>query len=466
MSFPIIDIHLHPTLKPYGHSFYPNEKLTDATSEACLWRSDPPSLIDEALENTAGFPPYRQADFSSLVRGGANVSIVSLYPIERGFVKPNLPKLIDDFLIDLVSQFGKIRIKNIQSDSFNYFDDLNQEYAYLKKLDGRVPENGVLKYQLIKDGSPLEAGSSANSLLIIPSIEGAHCFCNGNDVTNPAAWGGVEDRIKAVKNWEHPPFFITFNHHFYNGLASHAKSLFETIAKLLDQRFNMNQPVEGNKYITSTGYQVMDLLYTTTNGRRILIDIKHMAKGTRQEFYQWRKQQYPDVPIVCSHSGVYEYYKEEINLDANDIDEICNSNGLIGIEIDQRILGYNASGNRFIKWLSNIFKSSEKSDEFWAEYFWKNVLYIAERCYDRDKTKDPWRIICLGTDFDGVINPLNKFRTAVTYQNLAQSLLYYVQRYWSGSSKIPKNHLGKDAHDVVYSIVYANARDFIGAHYR
>ncbi|MBI3219081.1 MAG: hypothetical protein HYZ44_06195 [Bacteroidetes bacterium] len=64
------------------------------------------------------------------------------------------------------------------------------------------------------------------------------------------------------------------------------------------------------------------------------------------------------------------------------------------------------------------------------------------------------KIICLGSDLDGVINPLNQFRTATNYQRLANALLLHVQDYWSsGSSKIPKGHLNLDAHNVEYQII-------------
>lgn len=75
-------------------------------------------------------------------------------------------------------------------------------------------------------------------------------------------------------------------------------------------------------------------------------------------------------------------------------------------------------------------------------------------------------MICLGSDLDGVINPLNKFRTASDFQYLAEALLQYVQEYWNAShSAIPKNHLSMDAHDVVYQIMYSNALNFIKANY-
>jgi hypothetical protein len=94
-------------------------------------------------------------------------------------------------------------------------------------------------------------------------------------------------------------------------------------------------------------------------------------------------------------------------------------------------------------------------------------LFVAEQCYALDSSKNPWQMICLGSDLDGVINPLNKFRTASDFQNLADALFQYVQEYWSsGNSIIPKNHINLDAHDVVYKIMYSNALNFIIKNYQ
>ncbi|GHM99165.1 hypothetical protein WSM22_06550 [Cytophagales bacterium WSM2-2] len=473
MAFPIIDIHFHSTLKPFGQSFYPNENPKDACSEACIWRSDPPTDEDEVLENLVGFPPYRQSDFSSLMRGGVNVAVVSLYPIETGFVNPTVLSSLARYSVDLIALFGRKRVDYIKSPSFNYFKDLNDEYNYLLLLDKKIPTNGRSQYNLVDSGAALTQALPTESLNIIVSIEGAHVFCNGHDVKDPNNWSTLDADVRSVKAWKYPPFFITLNHHFNNSLASHAQSLFVKVLgkDLFDQKEAMETPYQENgKYISPRGEKVIDLLYATDNGRRIFIDIKHMAKETRKEFYQYRAaKNYNNIPIICSHSATVNFYNHSLNLDKDDIEAIYNSNGLIGIELDQRVLGYNdgEKGSRFWNWIKNIFKSSSQKDKFWSGYFWKNILVIAEQCYTMDNTQNPWRLICLGSDLDGIINPLNKYRTTNEFQNLANALLADVQDYWNnGNSKIPQNHLGIDAHDVVYQIMYANALGFIQQNYK
>jgi hypothetical protein len=470
MTIPIADIHLHPTMKPYGHSFYKNENKTDLHSSACIWHPDPPSDIEELEENILGFPPYRECDFTTMVDGRVNVAVAALYPVETGFVNPTIFKPESKELMDMITLFGRYRIDYLKSSSYNYYEDLKNENAYLLALNGKPPVNGLHQYELIAHGKDLATPSS--NIRVLVSIEGAHVFCNGTNVEDEKAWTGLKERIEEVKHWEYPPFFITFCHHFYNGLASHAQSLFIKVLgkELLDQTHMMDQPVSGSYYITPRGYEVIDQLYSITNGKRILIDIKHMAKNTRAEFYAYRKtKRYDSIPLISSHSGLFDFYNENINLNSEDVKEIYRSKGLIGIELDQRIVGYNQQQgkNRFWNWLTGIFRSRQSNDILWAEYFWKNISTIAEQCYDLDPNSDPWKIICLGSDFDGIINPLNKFRTSADLQALAETLLKYLTAYWaSGNGKIPKYYLSIDAHDVVYQIMYKNAYDFIELNYQ
>ena len=465
----ITDIHFHPTLKPFGNSFTPGTKTDDVNSPACIWHSDPPDVDDELAENILGFAAYRESDFSTLVNGSVGVGVVALYPVETGFVHPEIFKPEAKELIEMVTLLGNDCIDFLRSPSYNYFEYLKREYNYLLSLDNKIPVHGNQKYDLVRSGPDLVANQ--NELLkVIVSIEGAHVFCEGNDVKSETAWRNMEANVKEVKQWKYPPFFITFCHHFNNSLASHAKSLFiDVLGKsLLDQSEGLDRPLENGKYITTRGYQLIDLLYATDNGRRILIDLKHMAKATRQEFYEYHRLKYSSVQIIFSHGATTNFYNKNINLDPDDIKEISLSKGLIGIELDQRILGYNDQhkGNRFWNWLLDIFRSSAKKDYLWAEYFWRNILVIAETCYDLNPDEDPWKIICLGSDLDGIINPLNRFRRSDKLQNLAAGLLKYLNQYWSsGKNKIPANHKGISAQQVIDGIFSTNAYDFIVRNY-
>lgn len=475
-----IDIHVHTTIKPYGKSYYVNNAVGiennsfDLTSESSVWYKDKVGvIIDKLLENTVGFSAYRQSDFTSLVDGGVRVIMVSLYPIEKGFflTKQNLSKHLREYIGNWITMIGQARINDVLSDDFDYWEDLKFEYDFLKLLDNKVPTYGNKRFKLVGAYHQIDL-SVPDVVYVVLSVEGAHAFCEGTNTVDANNWANLVQNIALLKDptrWPHTPFFITFGHHFYNGLCAHAESLPDALKKFVDQDTGMQKPVEGNNYITGIGYQLIDLLYSTSNGKRILVDIKHMAKSTRKEFYAYHAVKYANVPIIYSHGGVRDSDKsylhdKEINLDKEDISYICKSNGIIGLEIDQRIVGYNENKNRFWKWLTRPFKSRRERNKEWTEPFWNNLIYIAEYCHQNVDSANPWRFLCLGTDYDGIINPLNEFRTADTLPKLREALIGFLNDYWNGSPIIP-NNTGGTVEQVVDQIVYQNAWDFMANNY-
>lgn len=474
----VADLHIHPNIKGYGNSKTKNSKPFSIDDPSCLWYQDLPTKKDESVENLLGFTPYRQSDLSTCSQSHVNIACVSLYPLEKGFMdirNKSLLNLFEKLIATLVSGIGSKRVEEIRADNFNYFDDLVSEYTYLTELDGRPPTGGQQAYQLCRSGNALLQAPS-NTVQLIVSIEGAHALCNGSDTLNPENWQGVEDRIKAIKDWLHPPFFITLAHHFYNGLCTQAKSLFDISGKLLNQDLGTRDydlPVEDaiTSPIQEIGLKVIEHLLSTTNGRRILIDVKHMSLDARKQYYQLLNTTYSseNIPVICSHGALAlsesGFYYHQVNMElATDIQMIYATGGLIGIEMDQRILGYNK--NRFWKWAGNIFKGAEKQAFEEAGYFWNQVINIAEYAFQNGFANDPWKCICLGSDYDGIINPLNRYRDASTLNNLFQQLEQHLNLYWSeANTVIPKNHNGITAAQVIEKIRYTNMKDFIIQHY-
>lgn len=467
-STPIIDLHIHSTLKPYGNSFYENNDPTIFTNSSCIWFFDYRGRIDTGIENTLGISRYRQSDFSSLTNGQVKVALVSLYPIEKDFFKLTGWALrpFEAFIAQFASMLGKKRIENIRRDNFDYFKDLCEEYEFLCCLNKQ--ERNSRTYTVLADADGLK---TISNLLVIPTIEGCHAFCNGNDPTKASAWSTMEANVAEVRNWEHPPFFVTFAHHFYNGLCTHAKSLYDTAGKILDQSYGMRDG-KGNYTdnlppISDIGRELIaTLLKRDTDGRRILIDVKHMSLEARQEYYTILDD-YPDVPVIWSHGAVDMDNNAEINLRLDiDVAVIYKTNGIIGIEIDQRILGYNK--NRLIKWLKGKIRPGRRAYND-AAYFFIQIIAIAEYAYKNPPANypenDPWRCIALGSDYDGIINPLNAYPDATSLTVLYQYLIVHLNEYWENKSAvIPK--AGLDAADVIYRIMYKNAYCFIKKHYR
>lgn len=467
-STPIVDIHIHSTLKPFGNSFYANTNPKIVNDAACVWSIDRATETDKFFENALGISRYRQSDFTTLVQGQVKIGIVSLYPVEKQFIqikKQNL-RFAEDFLAQFSSLLRRNRIDKIKNDDFNYFEDLQKDYHFLTLLNNQPAIGGSRFYTLVGQFSDI---TNETNLLIIPSIEGCHCFCDGNDTRNPTNWDKLELNVLKVKNWDNAPLFVTMAHHFYNGLCTHAKSLFDKSGDLLDQSYGMRDyNVIANddlSPISAIGYKLIDYLLSEANGKRILIDVKHMSKEARKAYYYYLDSNYTGVPVLWSHGAVNTEHDYEINLDFDDVRKIYETVGLIGIEIDQRILGYNSK--RFKKWFNRIFTGSKKEAYEDAQYFWNQIITIAEYAYKNELFNDnPWECICLGSDYDGVVNPLNRYRDASSLTTLYQNLLIYQEEYWrSANTVIPREYKNYKTADVIYNIMYKNAYTFIQNYY-
>ncbi|GAB3929509.1 hypothetical protein [Larkinella terrae] len=245
----------------------------------------------------------------------------------------------------------------------------------------------------------------------------------------------------------------------------------------------------------------------THETKPILIDVKHMSVYTRLHYYRFREQlaitnpAVEQLPIMTSHTGFTFYTLDDylqnkrfrstpdtengvpiskvapenrrigrtndiinkglfgnpwtINLFDEEIVEIMLSKGLIGISLDQRILG-----------ASNLAIDSNRDPFFEEEYIarpeWEKMFRdgklpgateslfggIAPSKQERHimllclhlvhaarvgyaglnwiENTSPWDHLCIGSDFDGLINPINGFDNVIDLNKLQGQLLKYL----------------------------------------
>jgi hypothetical protein len=132
------DIHCHPTLKAYGHSFPGRQNSSNLKSKSSVWFYDPPNVFEKLIDLIGGLVKYRQSSFSSQGFGNTGIVFASLYPMERVFFDNKLGTGdISDLLLNFITSIGRDRIDFVQSVT-DYFPDLVNEYNYLKQLDGKI----------------------------------------------------------------------------------------------------------------------------------------------------------------------------------------------------------------------------------------------------------------------------------------------------------------------------------------
>jgi hypothetical protein len=187
-----------------------------------------------------------------------------------------------------------------------------------------------------------------------------------------------------------------------------------------------------------------------------------------------------------------------INLMDDDIEEVLKSGGLIGISLDVRILGWQRG-------IGQIFKDEDREELItWQDFrhFFPhrvarieadiaalesytfpepderhplalcfNILHVAWVGKTLTGT-DPWKHLCIGSDFDGLIDPLINCRTAERLPNLEKILLKWLPIAESAYREenaagplLPRDNKGnidqKAFKVLVTDLMFENGRRFI-----
>lgn len=486
----IVDLHTHSQMKAYAHCFTakgptrPN--ADDPLRKNSVWRTDWPTAGDirKNVHGLFGLTHFTQADMVTCLRGNVQVTFSSLYPLEKGFTYPfNSNGKLADTIINCVTQFGKPRI-NFTQGTKDYFPDLVNEYEFQQAQAGIVKEimGRKYRYQFVNSYDELEllinqSPADVRDMALINSIEGAHCFGTGLPPYDlPKKLPLIKNRIRKVKTeWKYPPFFITLAHHFYNEICGHAKSL-GPAGKLLNQRKGMNTG------FTEEGEQILRLLLDDTVGPRVLIDIKHMSLASRKRYYQILQREYGfSVPIIVSHGCVTGYHnridrknqpstlpgaphkkfcRDDINFYDFEIVNIKNSEGIFGIQLSENRIG--SKPERLKAKRAEPRKILFHS----AKLVWNQIQHIAEVLDHHGHFA--WGLQSIGSDFDGIIDPIDGFFTTMHYENLSYFLLMHAHNYVTREMphRIKHDFNRIDPEEIVDRFMRENAVDFLRRNFR
>ena len=263
-------------------------------------------------------------------------------------------------------------------------------------------------------------------------------------------------------SWQYPPFFVAPAHHFRNYIAGHAYSLPKVIRALLNQKEGVNTG------ITELGLEVIGKLLD----HKILIDIKHMSRQSRRDYYQLLKSPaYRNIPILASHTSVNGYpdvYSDadleedhgvffglDINIFDNEILLIARSGGIIGIQLDERRI----ASRQELKKVKNDLPEEDKL-RLLSGFVWNQVAYIAILLDSADLSA--WDCETIGSDYDGMVDPLNGFWTAKEYKLLYDHLLIHARAYLAGPGqqfKLEENNIS--AEEILDKLFSKNALHFL-----
>lgn len=476
-----VDIHCHPSGKPYmsGRNNPVHTPFESYNNEIKSWLL---SRLNRQIENIAQVKLGTQSNFDNLHKGKVRLVIASLTPLEKAFLVANLrpDSFLNDNLKSLVSEtkvpwedtvktavinaltgFYTDDIDFVKKMMLNYFQEgLLPEYRYLTKFHNQKNKKETYTIKFVKNYAQIEEAFNSNTdtLCILVSIEGAHTLSgrvpnmaflkrdqgmsHKNDPPDFTTLIEYVNNIEAMKKWEFVPFFITLNHHFWNGLGGHAKSLMKLVGTIVSQSEGVN---EGLKEL---GKEVIKLLLKKTNGPRVLIDIKHMSPKCRKDFYAFIETEYwkkgDKFPLICSHTGVVSkcrtldalmlqdddaelhdnsnyLHENSINICAEDILKIAETNGLIGIQLDEKRI----AGNTII----SVIKNNKQLGS--ADLRLQFVKVLCANLFEIVKTvnsKLGWNLISIGSDYDGLINHLDFYPTTAEMPVLRKDVLKFLKK--------------------------------------
>jgi microsomal dipeptidase-like Zn-dependent dipeptidase len=530
------DLHCHAHMRSYLCLLQQREKM-EALDQYHPWTVIASNI--SRLKNVDRAAGYSQSDLVALWNSGSRLIWNALYPIERGFFmtlqEPTVGKFpflrnvvrvathhkapLRTLMQHLVMRIPTATIDYVRSDTYDYWQFLQEEYAYISSKSGvrtrnevytlgaarRVFENNERRrdkypdyyhaegtYQIPRNRAEAKAIAQQNKdvMLMALSIEGAHVFGAETEAETT-----VLERVDYIKKaWEYPLFFITYSHHFNNDLCGHAHSLPDAASVILKQDEGMGAG------FTPMGWKVLRKLLALDEqnnpapeeGHRILIDLKHMSPRGRQEYYtkivRPCLQKGDVIPLIASHCGyaprktleeVIAFEPEErdglrietpdglfnawgINMCDEDIHIIYETGGLFGLSFDKRIMG--VAGKKSLK-------KKENTNNIHA--LWNNIKAVLHVIYHREdltptEKRRAWDLLAIGTDFDGYIDPINTYKTAIELNQFKTDLLAEIKKA-AASEQPPLCAAGFDAEFtpelVVDKICYNNALAFTLKHY-
>lgn len=427
-----------------------------------------------------------------------------------------------DYLLSLFIHFKPNRIRELKGQE--YWHTFHQEYRAYKSENNRLGEikgDNLTEIASVIQRSPssfpdnfkaLETGSytiadknwsgslpGGDSILTILTIEGIAIVTQtkSNAVNRRHGTKLLEEseifrRLKYLKD-RIPLFFITFSHHFSSGVCGHSRSTPDK-ARYLGL---LNQEYFIHENFNDLGYRMLKYLLAvkpdgngwvddTEAGRRILIDVKHMSLRGRLTLYQlvslYNRNKSPSekIPVIASHVGYsnksvaqqlvaikrtgettdaqierytsiygreHRYNTWSINLAREEINWIIESDGLIGLSLEQNILGI------------EFGKKTKRKQPFFVHLVMNQLLDMASVSSPKF-----WDHITMGTDFDGIIDPVDTYSTSMFFHSLRKDLSVELNKI--SEEELQDAHLQKsEIKATLDKLFIRNALEFTQRHF-
>ena len=532
MAFKYIDLHIHTVFKTL---------FRERENQVSGWENIevPDGIFGNCFDSQSSLRMMFQ-------KGNINLACVSEHAPERGMVN-NIGTRIAAGMPGYKKFLEKTRLDKMGKSDVDYQQIHGEELCHLSNKEVPSDQRCFKIKPLTPDLSQYDR-NDMNTLHIVFNIEGAHMFYEERNCA--ANLSKMIDIFRSYTRKYHL-LYVTVAHLTPNAFSNHADG-----NKILPNEETWPK----GRGIFPNGMQLIDAIYN----EGVLVDIKHMSWIARQDLYKERgnNKNWGEKPLIASHAALTGFkftdrknymrrtrcikeggkvvkirYKKKggllkdtwfnpnsINLYDEDVVEVLKSKGLIGMNMDKRILGASEkmttgtikkteiefiSCEESVEWLAKENRSSprfdkpytlggrkkdqlipdkedqEESDDEFYELFPaikpktskdKKELHLRFFCNQLLKIKqiakenehdlpgiNPWDHICIGSDFDGLISTIHCCRNVTEMKSFAGMVKDNLQNY-AGEAGMNLD-LKLSVAEIVDKIFFENAFNFLTKHF-
>ncbi|MBK8501044.1 MAG: hypothetical protein IPL46_01920 [Saprospiraceae bacterium] len=349
---------------------------------------------------TIAFKDVKKSVLWEILKGVDKVTIILSAISKLG--KPAFRRLVAT-----LTGFEVDRIEAIAKGDYHYYEVLQAEYDFLEKNQNELPAFGKIKYELARNFADTQRIIQEGKIAVIHTIEGCNAFLDlsgrfehhlGNESSQNAREivDILKKNIKDFRQKAFPPFIITLAHHQYNFLCGHSPSFISLSKLFLQQEGETIRERTGEKIhfydvgIRSWAFEVIELILEKRAGEvRTLIDTKHMSPAAREDYHAFIKRKRAEgdlIPIIQTHTGVSGRAKMSeariasktlelklrdrkksffntgsINLFDDEIRDIIESKGMIGIMLDEKRIAGKILPPEGLFWAAKIPRKIDQS---------------------------------------------------------------------------------------------------------